>query len=290
MSIDFDICFIMAAGMGTRMGTIGQILPKPLWPVNNKVLLDLQVSYAKDLGAKKIFINTHYKASEIEKYINHYYKDINVIFEKELLDIGGGLENLKNIVKRGRVLILNSDQLLFFDKDISLTAGSAANLVCVPADPNEKYNKTILDNGKVVGIEKFHDKMSDYYTYSGISLVDLQYITSGTTPKKFFNDTLDFTKHQILATKLSEFEYFDFGTKERYLKSLIKLNRNLASNQSTYSTMFYQKNLKFDGKLDFYHHKDWCESLEEVFGMKLKITNENDIYNLSLDDRSDSII
>ncbi|MEI8348106.1 MAG: NTP transferase domain-containing protein, partial [Pseudomonadota bacterium] len=61
-------CFIMSAGMGTRMGEIGKVLPKVLWPVFEKKILDLQVSFAGRLGFQRIFVNTHHGAKEVEQY------------------------------------------------------------------------------------------------------------------------------------------------------------------------------------------------------------------------------
>lgn len=291
MKIDFDLCFILAAGEGTRMGKIGKLLPKPLWPINNKVLIDLQISYAKSLGAKKIYINTHYKSEEISKYVKHFYKDINLLFENVLLDMGGAIENLKRNVSTGKVLILNSDQLLFFEKSFVLNHGFAANLLCVPADPNEKYNKTILKNGQVTGIEIYNEGLKDYFTYSGVSLIDLDYVSGGDQPRKLFYNTLDFSKHKIQATELTTFDYFDFGTKERYIKNVTKLNSDLRKNQRSGSSDFYKKNLSEieNNNEEFYNQKEWCQSLREVFGFALKIEKNQNRYFLSLNGITDEV-
>ena len=50
---------ILAAGKGTRMGEIGKVLPKVLWPIYERSLLELQVQYAKSLGIKDIYIKNH---------------------------------------------------------------------------------------------------------------------------------------------------------------------------------------------------------------------------------------
>ena len=53
-----DYCLILAAGFGSRMGEIGKILPKVLWHIFEKSLLELEIEYARSLGIKKIFINS----------------------------------------------------------------------------------------------------------------------------------------------------------------------------------------------------------------------------------------
>ena len=45
-----DHVLILAAGKGTRMGKIGKVLPKVLWPIFAKNLIELQVSFAKKLA------------------------------------------------------------------------------------------------------------------------------------------------------------------------------------------------------------------------------------------------
>ena len=55
-----DHVLILAAGKGTRMGKIGEIVPKVIWPVFNKSLLELQVAYARSLApTAQIHINLY---------------------------------------------------------------------------------------------------------------------------------------------------------------------------------------------------------------------------------------
>ncbi len=76
--MQIDYALILSAGKGTRMGEVGKLLPKPLWPIFHKTLLELQVEYCLELGIKKIFINTHYLAESIR----------NFLFEKKMAGYG----------------------------------------------------------------------------------------------------------------------------------------------------------------------------------------------------------
>ena len=64
-----DSFFTLSAGLGSRMGDIGSILPKPLWPVFEKTLLELQFDFYQWLGIEKNFINTHFQAPKIHDFI-----------------------------------------------------------------------------------------------------------------------------------------------------------------------------------------------------------------------------
>ena len=108
-----DHCLILAAGFGTRMGAIGQKLPKVLWPVFEKSLLELQVAYARSLGIEKIYINLHYMGEQIEEYCKtkSAFEGVKFLWEKpEILDIGGAIHNLAaqpEVKYKGRLLVLN---------------------------------------------------------------------------------------------------------------------------------------------------------------------------------------
>ncbi|MBT4792622.1 MAG: hypothetical protein HON90_13700, partial [Halobacteriovoraceae bacterium] len=118
-----DYVFILAAGKGSRMGEIGKKVPKVLWPIFEKSLLELQVAYAKYLApSAKIYINIYnYKTSLLEFIDRNQasFKDVCFIVEESTLDIGGAIHNLANKNDyKGVSLILNSDQFLFCEKEI----------------------------------------------------------------------------------------------------------------------------------------------------------------------------
>jgi len=67
--MQIDYCLILCAGIGTRMGPIGEVLPKPLWPIFESTILELQIKYAKEMGVKKIFVNGFHQAEIIKEYL-----------------------------------------------------------------------------------------------------------------------------------------------------------------------------------------------------------------------------
>lgn len=60
---------ILCAGEGTRMGLVGQFVPKPLLKVNGKSLLQRWFEYFKKHSVDEFFINTFHLAEMIEKYV-----------------------------------------------------------------------------------------------------------------------------------------------------------------------------------------------------------------------------
>ena len=89
-----DQAFILAAGFGSRLRPITNDRPKPLVPVNGRPILDYVTDKLKEHGIRKIVINAHYMAGQIEDYVATLtgFEEVIVSKEWEILDTGGGLK------------------------------------------------------------------------------------------------------------------------------------------------------------------------------------------------------
>jgi len=110
--ISFNL-MILAAGYGKRMQNLTKNKPKPLLKINNKELLRHNIDFFLTLGCKKIIINTHYLHEQIKNFVKKYYsdKDIQLIYEKVLLNTGGGIKNALNLLGGNNFLVTNADIL-----------------------------------------------------------------------------------------------------------------------------------------------------------------------------------
>ena len=107
---------ILCAGFGKRMLDLTTNVPKPLLKIRNRILLGNTINFFIDIGFSKIFINTHYLHSKIEKYIiNNFNNSVNLIYEPSILGTGGGIKNVFNYTKNNKICVVNSD--IFFLKD-----------------------------------------------------------------------------------------------------------------------------------------------------------------------------
>ena len=102
---------ILAAGYGKRMKNLTIDKPKPLLAVKSKQLLEHTINFFSNLSCGKIVINTHYLHNQINDFIikNYPNKDIELIFEPNLLDTGGGIKNALKILGNKNFLVTNSD-------------------------------------------------------------------------------------------------------------------------------------------------------------------------------------
>ena len=106
---------ILAAGLGTRLRPLTNDVPKPLVPVVDASILDLQARKARLIGNIRLHANAHYLADQVVA------AGKTLGFEKvwvELTDIVGTAGPLKRIYNegyRGGLLIMNGDAYCDFD-------------------------------------------------------------------------------------------------------------------------------------------------------------------------------
>jgi len=88
---------LLAAGLGTRLKPITDLLPKCLVPIGGIPLLDIWLEKLVQVGVKDVLINTHYRHEMVEQHISGspYSGYITTAYESKLLGTAGTL--LKNL-------------------------------------------------------------------------------------------------------------------------------------------------------------------------------------------------
>jgi NDP-sugar pyrophosphorylase family protein len=217
--------FILAAGFGTRMGEIGKILPKVLWPVFAKRVIDLQISFIKSIGITEIYLNAHYLSLDIKFYIKKHHPEVHVLIEDDILDVGGGILNFAHTLNyKGNALIVNGDQFLYFDyKQILNSVVDLEDVILFGTNENSSagYNRLDLKDERLISITKNMDipRNEKLITYSGLSLINLETLDRQQGELKFFETVANYNKKTVKVKILENYEYWDFGTVDRYIQS-----------------------------------------------------------------------
>jgi MurNAc alpha-1-phosphate uridylyltransferase len=101
---------ILAAGLGTRMRPVTDKLPKPLIPVNGRVLIDHALDRLDDAGVDRVVVNTHYMADKMEAHLKLRTRP-KIAFspEPELLETGGGVLNALPLLGPDPFYVVNAD-------------------------------------------------------------------------------------------------------------------------------------------------------------------------------------
>lgn len=115
---------LLAAGFGTRLRPLTNLIPKCLVPIKNRPLLDIWIESLVSLGIKSIRINTHYLSDIVEEHINKsiYTNQIDLVYENDLLGTGGTLINNIDFFGGEDGLMIHADNYCLDDLSLLITA------------------------------------------------------------------------------------------------------------------------------------------------------------------------
>lgn len=110
---------ILSGGLGTRLKPFTNAIPKPLLPIGEKAVLEIQIEMLAKFGFKRIFLATNYKSEYIENYFGDGSKyNVELIISKEDKPLGtaGPLKLLEKEIDAPFV-VMNGDILTLLDFD-----------------------------------------------------------------------------------------------------------------------------------------------------------------------------
>ena len=204
------------------------------WATGSKTLLEHQIE-SLNLVASERYINTHHQAEKIREFVRDKNLPVEIIFEKEILDVGGAVQNLVNLGKLGWTVIMNSDQLiqdfegLFIQLNKSINDYTIGALAVNEVGENERYNRLKVENDELKKIIPYGEhSLRDIFTYSGASVLNLDKFTrdKNISNKNFFDLLF---KHKddkaIKITPISKMRFYDLGKIEKYI-SYIRESEN----------------------------------------------------------------
>lgn len=90
---------ILAAGLGSRLGALGQHTPKCLLQAGDRTLLEHVVDRLKAAGVERVVINLHHLAEQVRSFVESrqgFGLHVTWSFEEVLLDTGGGLYRMRH--------------------------------------------------------------------------------------------------------------------------------------------------------------------------------------------------
>lgn len=116
----FPDVMILAAGPGTRMRPLTEVMPKPLLDVAGKPLLDRVVGLAHAEGAQRFVVSIHHHADRMKPHIAALDASLGgtrfrLSLEPELLGTGGGVRAALPLLDTDPVLVLQTDGLWLRD-------------------------------------------------------------------------------------------------------------------------------------------------------------------------------
>jgi mannose-1-phosphate guanylyltransferase len=102
---------ILAAGLGTRLNPLTDVIPKCLMPIHGRPLLEYWIETLINANVNEILINLHHHAGMINQWIvnSKFRADITTTYEKELLGTGGTLLKNREFIQNDPVMLIHGD-------------------------------------------------------------------------------------------------------------------------------------------------------------------------------------
>ena len=107
--------FILAAGLGTRLRSLGLDLPKVMVPVGGKPLLEHHIELFKRQGIREFIVNLHYLPEKITGYFGDGAKfGVKIVYshEPELLGTAGAVKKMEQELHEGAFIVFYGDNLV----------------------------------------------------------------------------------------------------------------------------------------------------------------------------------
>jgi D-glycero-alpha-D-manno-heptose 1-phosphate guanylyltransferase len=218
---------ILAGGLGTRLRTVVNELPKVMAPVNGKPFLHYIIRHLGNKGITRIVLSTGYLREPIIQWCENRYTGIQISFavEEEPLGTGGGIANALQKCEHRDVLVLNGDT--FFDSDFdSLIRVYESNVAeCVLSlkamKDFDRYGTVETDNNNL--ITGFNEKRycSEGLINAGVYLINRNRFLERQWPLKFSfeKDYLEAVVSEgVLYGSTSPGYFIDIGIPEDYFR------------------------------------------------------------------------
>lgn len=106
--------FVLGAGLGTRLRPLTDQLPKPLIPVHHRPLMVRAFEHLRAAGVEEFVVNTHHlPETYAQAFPDGTWEGCRIHFRHEpvLLETGGGLANVADLLQDGPFFVYNGDIL-----------------------------------------------------------------------------------------------------------------------------------------------------------------------------------
>lgn len=217
---------ILAGGLGSRLKPFTEVIPKPLLPIGEKAVLELQIEHFKQYGFDDIYLATNYKSDYIENFFgdgSRYGVSLKISKEEIPLGTAGPLKLLEEKLSTP-FIVMNGDILTLIDfgnfYDYAVQKGAMLTVVIKKIITPYAFGNIFFEGDFVTDIQEKPDIVT--YALAGIYLMRPEIM--GLIPKDtyFGMDSLikEMLNAKIPIAKYEMSEYWlDIGRIDDYEKA-----------------------------------------------------------------------
>ncbi|EAH9952218.1 D-glycero-D-manno-heptose 1-phosphate guanosyltransferase [Campylobacter lari] len=210
---------VLAGGLGTRLKSVVQDLPKPMAPINGKPFLAFVLEYLKKQGITEVVLSVSYKYELIQEYFKEEFEGMRIRYniEKELLGTGGAIKDALKLIQN-QAYVLNGDTI--FDIDLKkLVLNDSKICIALKQMQNfDRYGNVSVDNQGIV--TSFEEKVfkRQGLINGGVYLLKKDIFDEFDLEKKFSFEWFLQVNHKVLKIQTQIFDdyFIDIGVPEDY--------------------------------------------------------------------------
>ncbi|MCI8728165.1 MAG: HAD-IIIA family hydrolase [Hungatella sp.] len=238
---------IMAGGKGTRLSTINKCIPKPMFPMNGKPVIEYQIESLRKNGVEDIILIVGYLGDVIRKYFDDGSKwgvHISYIIEAVPLGTAGAFYYLKDIIRDDFLLTFGD---LIFDADLRRFIDfhkknkASITLFCHPNSHPFDSDLAVADKeNKVIELLSKYEGRNSYYhnlVNSGLYCINERVLKKIKTVQK-----LDL-ESEVIKPLIDEKAVFAYRSTE-YVKDMGTPDRLTAVENDIRSGLVEKRNFK----------------------------------------------
>lgn len=218
---------IFAAGFGTRMRPLTNVIPKPLLPLWDKPVIEHTLRRLSSWGVKEVLINIHHEPQHIFNFVHKLDQlnlKINFSFEPRILGTGGALKKAEWFLNTPYFWIINGD--IAFDvspKPFIATLDNKKYSAVLWLTDKSGPRTVEMHNHIITNFSSQHAGSTDTYTFCGLQLLSsdiLRYI-----PDNEFSTIIEAYKKCSLAGQriagicVAKSYWADIGSFPSYLEA-----------------------------------------------------------------------
>lgn len=217
---------ILAGGLGSRLKPFTEVIPKPLLPIGEKSVLEIQIERLKKHGFDEIYLATNYKSEYIEQFFGDGSRyGVTLKISKEEIPLGtvGPLALLRNELTEP-FLVMNGDILTLLDfknmYEFALTKESLMTIGIKELITPFQFGNIFFDGDYVTGIQEKPDIRTNII--AGVYVMKPELIDYIPRNVKYSMDSLinDMLSKGLPITKYTIFNYWlDIGQVDDYQKA-----------------------------------------------------------------------
>ena len=213
---------IMAGGQGTRLQKMNRAIPKPMFPVNGKPIIEFQIESLKKSGLDDIIVVTGYLGDVIKDYCKggkQWNVNITYITEQQPLGTGGALFYLKDEIQDDFILLFG-DLILDIDwkRFMGFHKEHGADITIFGHPNSHPYDSDLIkaENGKVVGILSKKEKRN--FCYHNLGNAGIYALAPDILDKLLVLQKIDFDE-EIMMPEIKAGRVFVYQSSE-YVKDM----------------------------------------------------------------------